>query len=97
MIAVDYGKDQIGDIIVNGVSITPNNASDHVDIGNLLVDGENTITIKLHTSLYGRMYVENSGYAGTDFGMGSTFMGAIEPDSYYNGLLSVKIIPYTAV
>lgn len=92
---VSYGKDQIGSITVNGTILNANNASDHVDLGTLLVSGENTISIKLHTSLYGRTFIENSGYTDTQFGMGSGFMAEPDPEAYYNGLLSVKVTPYT--
>lgn len=95
VLAVSYGKDQIGSIIVNGTALTPNNASDHVDLGTLLVPGENTLEIRLNTSLYGRTFVENSGYEGAEFGMNPEFMGPIDPDAYYNGLLEVQVQPYS--
>ena len=96
-IAFTYGKDQIGAVTVNGTKLAANNACDRVDLGDLLKAGENEIVVKLSTSLYGRMYVEHMGYqeAGTDFGMGKGFMAAPEPDTYYNGLLDVQIVPYT--
>ena len=66
---VTYGKDQIGEITINGTALDANNASDRVDLGGYLVSGENTLTIKLSTTLYARMYAANSGYEGRDFGM----------------------------
>lgn len=92
-----YGKDQIGSYTINGVTIKANNISDRVDLFGLLVSGKNTLTIKLSTSLYGRMFVENSGYSGTEFGMSSGFMSPIDPDGYYNGLLSAILVPYTQI
>ena len=96
-ITFSYGKDQIGSVTVNGTTLAANNASDRVDLGALLTAGENEITIKLNSSLYGRTYVENSGYANADFGMSEAFMGQPDPDLYYNGLLGVELIPYTTV
>jgi hypothetical protein len=92
---VAYGIDQIGSITINGTAIPANNASDRVDLGGLVMPGENTITVKLTTSLYGRMFVENSGYANSEYGMGGGFMAPVDPESYYNGLLSAKLVPYT--
>ncbi|MEQ2415176.1 hypothetical protein [Blautia acetigignens] len=66
---VTYGKDQIGEITINGTALDANNASDRVDLGGYLVSGENTLTIKLSTTVYARMYAANSGYEGRDFGM----------------------------
>lgn len=94
---VTYGQDQIGSITVNGTTLIANNATDRVDLSGLLVTGENTIEIKLNSTIYGRMYVENSGYEGSDFGMGTGFMAEADPDAYYNGLLSVTLTPYTQV
>jgi len=69
---------------------------DRVDIGTLLHKGENTMTIRLHSTLYGRTYVEHSGYLdkGVEYSMGKGIMKPIDPNAYYNGLLSVKIVPY---
>lgn len=69
---------------------------DRVDIGTLLHKGENTMTIRLHSTLYGRTYVEHSGYLdkGVEYGMGKKIMNPVDPNAYYNGLLSVKIVPY---
>jgi len=57
----------------------------------------NTITVRLNTTLYGSTYVEHSGYqaAGADYGMNLSFIGPLDPEAYYNGLLGVKIIPYS--
>ena len=59
--------------------------------------GKNKITIRLNSTLYGRTYAEHSGYrsAGAEYGMNPAFMAPLDPDAYYNGLLGVKIIPYT--
>ena len=89
-----YGIDSIGSIIVNGSKLLANNASDRIDLGALLTPGPNTITVKLSSALYGRMFVENSGYVGSDFGMGGGFMTPADPEMYYNGLLSATLTPY---
>lgn len=94
---VTYGKDQIGEITINGTALDANNASDRVDLGGYLVSGENTLTIKLSTTLYARMYAANSGYEGRDFGMGTGFMQPEDPEVFYDGLLSVTLTPYTQV
>lgn len=94
---VTYGKDQIGEITINGTALDANNASDRVDLGGYLVSGENTLTIKLSTTLYARMYATNSGYEGRDFGMGTGFMQPEDPEAFYDGLLSVTLTPYTQV
>lgn len=54
------------------------------------------MTIRLHSTLYGRTYVEHSGYLdkGVEYGMGKKIMNPVDPNAYYNGLLSVKIVPY---
>jgi len=96
-ITFEYGKDQIGAVIVNGVRLTANNASDRVDAGALITEGQNTITVRLNSTLYGRTYVEHSGYqtAGADYGMNLRFKAPLDPGAYYNGLLDVKVIPYS--
>lgn len=94
---VTYGKDQIGEITINGTALDANNASDRVDLGGYLVSGENILTIKLSTTLYARMYATNSGYEGRDFGMGTGFMQPEDPEAFYDGLLSVTLTPYTQV
>lgn len=94
---VTYGKDQIGEITINGTVLDANNASDRIDLGGYLVSGENTLTIKLSTTLYARMYATNSGYEGRDFGMGTGFMQPEDPEAFYDGLLSVALTPYTQV
>ncbi len=96
-IAFEYGKDQIGAVIVNGTELNADNASDRVDVGARITEGQNEITIRLNSTLYGRTYAEHSGYqaAGADFGMNLGFMAPLDPDAYYNGLLGAKIIPYS--
>ncbi len=96
-IAYDYAKDQIGAVIVNGTKLPANNASDRVDAGSLITKGENEITVRLNSTLYGRTYAEHSGYqdAGAVYGMGPGISDAPDPDAYDNGLLGVRIIPYT--
>lgn len=96
-IALEYGKDQIGGVIVNGTELPANNASDRVDVGALIHEGRNEITVRLNSTLYGRTYVEHSGYqeAGAAYGMNLRFMAPLDPEAYYNGLLGVRIIPYT--
>ena len=93
----EYGKDQIGAVTVNGTELTANNASDRVDVGAQIKEGPNEITVRLNSTLYGRTYEEHSGYqaAGTDYGMNLGFMAPLDPEAYYNGLLGVKIIPYS--
>lgn len=97
-IAYSYGRDQVGALIVNGTELHANNASDRVDVGTLLTVGQNTLTIRLNSTLYGRTYFEHSGYLdkGAIFGMGEGVLDAPVPGTYYNGLLGVSIIPYVA-
>ena len=87
--------DQIGAVIINGCKLPANNASDRLEVGGLITEGQNTITVRLNTSLYGRTYVEHSGYqdTGAVYGMGPGVLDAPDPEAYYNGLLSVRIIP----
>ena len=95
-IAFEYGKDQIGGVIVNGTELPANNASDRVDVGALIHEGQNEVRIRLNSTLYGRTFIEHSGYqaAGTAYGMNPGFMASLDPEAYYNGLLAVRIIPY---
>ena len=95
-IAYSYGRDQVGALIVNGTELPANNASDRVDAGTLLTVGLNTLTIRLNTTMYGRTYYEHSGYMdrGVVYGMGEGIMDQPAPETYYNGLLGVSIIPY---
>ena len=95
-IAFEYGKDQIGGVIVNGTELPANNASDRVDVGAMIHEGQNELTIRLNSTLYGRTFIEHSGYqsAGTAYGMNPGFMAPLDPEAYYNGLLAVRIIPY---
>ena len=97
-IAYSYGRDQVGALIVNGTELPANNASDRVDAGTLLNAGQNTLSIRLHSTLYGRTYFEHSGYLdrGAVYGMGEGVLDPPVPGTYYNGLLSVSIIPYIA-
>ena len=97
-IAYSYGRDQVGALIVNGTELPANNASDRVDAGTLLNAGQNTLSIRLHSTLFGRTYFEHSGYLdrGAVFGMGEGVLDAPVPGTYYNGLISVSIIPYKA-
>lgn len=71
---------------------------DRVDVGRLLTAGQNTLTIRLNTTLYGRTYYEHSGYRdrGAPFGMGGGVLSPPDAGTYFNGLLSVSIIPYVA-
>ncbi len=95
-IEYEYGRDQVGAVIVNGTKLPANNASDRVDVGTLLKMGGNTITIRLHSTLYGRTYAEHSGYQdkGVEYGMGKGIMVPPDPAAYYNGLLKVRVVPY---
>jgi hypothetical protein len=97
-IAYSYGRDQVGALIVNGTELPANNASDRVDAGTLLTVGQNTLTIRLNSTLYGRTYFEHSGYQdrGAVYGMGEGVLDQPVPGTYYNGLLGVSIIPYIA-
>lgn len=83
---------------VNGTELPANNASNRVDAGTLLTVGQNTLTIRLHSTLYGRTYFEHSGYQdrGAVYGMGEGVLDQPVPGTYYNGLLGVSIIPYIA-
>ena len=58
---------------------------------------QNKITVRLHSTLYGRTYVEHSSYreAGADYEMNLGFRTPPDPEAYYYGLLGVKIIPYS--
>ena len=98
-IAYSYGRDQVGALIVNGTELLANNASDRVDAGTLLTAGQNTLTIRLNSTLYGRTYFEHSGYQdrGVAYGMGEGVLDQPVPGTYYNGLLGVSIIPYIAM
>jgi hypothetical protein len=97
-IEYSYGRDQIGALIVNGTEMPANNASDRIDAGTLFTVGQNTLTIRLNSTLYGRTYFEHSGYLdrGAVFGMGEGVLDTPVPGTYYNGLLGVSIIPYIA-
>ena len=97
-IAYSYGRDQVGALIVNGTELPANNASDRVDVGTLLTVGQNTLTIRLNSTLYGRTYFEHSGYLdkGAVYGMGEGVRDQPVPGTYYTGLLGVSIIPYIA-
>ena len=97
-IAYSYGRDQVGALIVNDTELPANNASDRVDVGTLLTAGQNTLTIRLNSTLYGRTYFEHSGYQdkGMAYGMGERVLDPPAPGTYYNGLLGVSIIPYKA-
>ncbi len=97
-IAYSYGRDQVGALIVNGTELPANNASDRVDVGKLLTVGQNTLTIRLNSTLYGRTYFKHSGYLdkGAIFGMGEGVLDTPVPGTYHNGLLGVSIIPYVA-
>ena len=63
----------------------------------VITEGQNQITVRLNSTLYGRTYVEHSGYqeAGAGYGMNLGFRDPPDPEAYYNGLLGVKIIPYS--
>ena len=95
-IAYSYGRDQVGALIVNGTELPANNASDRIDAGTLLTTGQNTLTLRLNSTLYGRTYFEHSGYLdkGAVFGMGEGVLDPPVPGTYYNGLLGVSVIPY---
>ncbi len=95
-IAYRYGRDQVGALIVNGTELPANNASDRVDVGTLLTVGQNTLTLRLNSTLYGKTYFEHSGYLdkGAVFGMGEGVLDPPVPGTYYNGLLGVSVIPY---
>ncbi len=97
-VAYSYGRDQVGALIVNGTELPANNASDRVDVGRLLTAGQNTLTLRLNTTLYGRTYYEHSGYRdrGAPFGMGEGVLSPPDAGTYFNGLLGVSIIPYVA-
>ena len=68
------------------------------DVGTLLTVGQNTLTIRLNSTLYGRTYFEHSGYRdrGVVYGMGEGVLDSPVPGTYFNGLLGVSIIPYVA-
>lgn len=70
--------------------------NDRVDVGAMIHEGQNELTIHLNSALYGRTFIEHSGYqsAGTAYGMNPGFMAPLDPEACYNGLLAVRIIPY---
>ena len=82
---------------MNDTELAVNNASDRVEVGALITEGQNQMTVRLNSTLYGRTYVEHSGYqeAGADYGMSRGLRDSPDPEAYYNGLLGVKIIPYS--
>jgi len=95
-----YGWDQIGSITVNGTVFTANNATDRVDIGAALVPGQNAIEIKLASTLFGRMYLENAGYDdknGTVEPVVTGMFGGGSPQEYSDGLLTATLTPYSQV
>ena len=79
-----HGDDMITGITVNGhpvADLAP--TSDRYDLGGLLVEGENTISVELSTTLINRIRVEDPMFAGNPTG------------SY--GLTSAEIVPYAIV
>ena len=59
-----YGHDQLTGLTVNGQVIDPlNNMVDYVDLSGYLVEGENTITIEITTTLADRAFVESDTFA----------------------------------
>ncbi|MBC7217000.1 MAG: hypothetical protein H5U36_02260 [Candidatus Caldatribacterium sp.] len=83
ILELKYSQDQVTEIAVNGHVIKAVNCiSDKVDIGDYLVSGENTITIKLCSTLYNRARREYSLYRGLKTSYNET------------GLLSVVLHPY---
>ena len=81
---IAYGNDQYTGLTVNGKEIEVlNNMTDVVDLADYLVEGENTITVEISTTLADRAYVENDAFR--------------NPSTTVNGLLEAKLQPYTQV
>ena len=90
---MSYGNDQITGITINGQEIDViNNLTDTVDLGKYLIEGSNTLTIELTTTLNKRARVESDVFAGG--GGGPSFGGEPITD---NGLVSAILTPYTEV
>lgn len=77
-----YSFDQLSSVTVNGSEIVANNITDRVDIGQYLKAGENTITVKISTTMYNRARVESMVYAANTTAIN-------------NGLKTVTLTPYT--
>lgn len=91
---ITYGKNQAGSVTINGTELACNNVTDRTDLGGYLKKGMNTLVIRISSTLYARMYRENSGYRGKPFGMGSGFLAPPEEGLYYNGLMRAVLVPY---
>ena len=88
---MSYGNDQITGITINGQEIDViNNLTDTVDLGKYLIEGSNTLTIELTTTLNKRARVESDVFAGG--GGGPSFGGEPITD---NGLGSTMTPPST--
>lgn len=87
-----YGNDQVTGITVNGQQIYPiNNMSDRLDLGGYLLEGENTITIEVSSTLSARANVE---HAALREGSGLHFGGQVFDT---NGLTQVVLEGYCEV
>lgn len=81
---LEHGEDMVTEILVNGTSLGPiNQAVDRFDLGSLLVQGENTIEIRLASTLINRVIAEHSRFS--DF------------DHATYGITAAKIVPYALV
>ena len=81
---IEHGDDMITGITVNGVEIADLAASsDRFDLGSCLVEGTNTIEIKLATTMINRVRVVDP------------LFESLEPGTY--GITSVQIVPYALV
>ena len=84
-------------MIVNVTELPANNASDRVDVGTQISEGENGSTVRLNSTLYGRAYAEHSSYqtGGAVYSTGSGIMDLPDPEAYYKKLPDLRIIPFT--
>lgn len=83
-LVLEHGDDMITGITVNGNEIADLAAnSDRFDLGSYLVEGSNTIRVKLATTMMNRVRVEDSMFA------------SLEPGTY--GLTSAQLVPYVLV
>ena len=79
---ISYGNDQFTGLTVNGMEIPAlNNMTDTVDLGGYLVEGKNTITIEISTTLNDRARVESDVFR--------------SKAATVNGLLQATLTPYT--
>ena len=93
VLELSYSQDMVISVTVNGNEISAiDNASDKVDIGEYLQTGENTITIKMATTMFNAM--EASGRQAITLA-GDSLMTGTDHCDY--GITSVTLSPYSTV